>query len=246
MELSAGNYLCHSIHLKSHVTLHLGPGATIIAADPPAEGEKRRLRSRRAQRLDALPGLRPLPLAQQPDLGRGPRGRRHHRSRADLRPRPEPRQRPRLAARERGAAARRRRAALPDVLAADGLQPRLANAGIVPGPFKLPERVATRLPDGVGNKAIALKNCRNVLLRDFTILHGGHFAHPRHRRRQPDHRQPGRRHEPRRHRRRRLPQRAHLQLLGELALGRRHLPQVLVRRSARPASPRTSPSPTAS
>lgn len=29
---------------------------------------------------------------------------------------------------------------------------------------------------GVGNKAIALKNCRNVLLRDFAILQGGHFG----------------------------------------------------------------------
>jgi polygalacturonase len=29
---------------------------------------------------------------------------------------------------------------------------------------------------GVGNKAIALKNCRDVLLRDFSILHGGHFG----------------------------------------------------------------------
>jgi polygalacturonase len=29
---------------------------------------------------------------------------------------------------------------------------------------------------GWGNKAIALKNCRNVNLRDITILHGGHFA----------------------------------------------------------------------
>jgi polygalacturonase len=29
---------------------------------------------------------------------------------------------------------------------------------------------------GVGNKAIALKNCRNVLLRDFRILTGGHFG----------------------------------------------------------------------
>ncbi len=29
---------------------------------------------------------------------------------------------------------------------------------------------------GVGNKAIALKNCRNVLLRDISILKGGHFA----------------------------------------------------------------------
>lgn len=29
---------------------------------------------------------------------------------------------------------------------------------------------------GVGNKSIALKNCRNVILRDFSILHGGHFG----------------------------------------------------------------------
>jgi len=29
---------------------------------------------------------------------------------------------------------------------------------------------------GVGNKAIALKNCRRVTLRDFSLLAGGHFA----------------------------------------------------------------------
>ncbi len=29
---------------------------------------------------------------------------------------------------------------------------------------------------GVANKAISLKNCRNVTLRDFSILKGGHFA----------------------------------------------------------------------
>ncbi len=29
---------------------------------------------------------------------------------------------------------------------------------------------------GVGNKTIALKNCHNVLLRDFSVLKGGHFA----------------------------------------------------------------------
>ncbi len=38
----------------------------------------------------------------------------------------------------------------------------------------------TRLPDthlpGVGNKSIALKNCRNVVLRDFSILKGGWFG----------------------------------------------------------------------
>ena len=31
-------------------------------------------------------------------------------------------------------------------------------------------------PVRLGNKAIALKLCRNVLIRDVTILHGGHFA----------------------------------------------------------------------
>ena len=29
---------------------------------------------------------------------------------------------------------------------------------------------------GVGNKAVSLKNCRNVTLRDFSILKGGHFG----------------------------------------------------------------------
>ena len=31
----AGSYLCYSIHLKSHTTLFLDPGATIVAADAP-------------------------------------------------------------------------------------------------------------------------------------------------------------------------------------------------------------------
>src|ERR1700674_5772706 len=34
----AGSYLCYSIHLKSHITLYLDPGATIVAADAPAAG----------------------------------------------------------------------------------------------------------------------------------------------------------------------------------------------------------------
>jgi len=29
---------------------------------------------------------------------------------------------------------------------------------------------------GEGNKAIALRECRNVLLRRFEVRHGGHFA----------------------------------------------------------------------
>lgn len=32
------------------------------------------------------------------------------------------------------------------------------------------------IPDGKANKAISLKNCTNVVLEDFTVLRGGHFA----------------------------------------------------------------------
>src|SRR5579863_3433645 len=32
-----GTYLCYSIHLKSNISLVLAPGATILAADPPAD-----------------------------------------------------------------------------------------------------------------------------------------------------------------------------------------------------------------
>jgi hypothetical protein len=33
-----------------------------------------------------------------------------------------------------------------------------------------------RMNPGLGNKAIALKLCRNVVLKDFTVLRGGHFC----------------------------------------------------------------------
>jgi len=35
---------------------------------------------------------------------------------------------------------------------------------------------STKGPDGLGNKAISLKWCRNVIIRDISILHGGWFA----------------------------------------------------------------------
>jgi polygalacturonase len=44
--------------------------------------------------------------------------------------------------------------------------------------FNHPDRPVTNQapPVRLGNKAIALKLCRNVLIRDLTIFHGGHFA----------------------------------------------------------------------
>jgi alpha-glucosidase len=35
---------------------------------------------------------------------------------------------------------------------------------------------STNVPEGGGNKAIALKLCYNVIIRDVSVLHGGHFA----------------------------------------------------------------------
>ncbi|WP_422350984.1 rhamnogalacturonidase [Flagellimonas sp.] len=47
--------------------------------------------------------------------------------------------------------------------------------GLNPGFNKFTEVYKDGAP-GSGNKAISLKECRNVLLRDFSILHGGHFG----------------------------------------------------------------------
>jgi polygalacturonase len=43
------------------------------------------------------------------------------------------------------------------------------------GPFGYPN-ASDLVEAGWGNKAIALKLCRNVTIKDLTILHGGHFA----------------------------------------------------------------------
>jgi polygalacturonase len=43
--------------------------------------------------------------------------------------------------------------------------------------FQHPEQAETNLPPvRLGNKAVCFKLCRNVLIRDVTIFHGGHFA----------------------------------------------------------------------
>lgn len=50
----------------------------------------------------------------------------------------------------------------------------ILGTGIIDGKLGL-TREGTRTP-GVANKAIALKLCRNVLIRDITVLYGGHFG----------------------------------------------------------------------
>src|SRR5436853_712801 len=50
-----------------------------------------------------------------------------------------------------------------------------ARAGEPKTPFGYPNP-RDAVEQGWGNKSIALKLCRNVIIRDITILHGGHFA----------------------------------------------------------------------
>jgi len=178
----AGNYLSFSIHLKSHVALYLGMGATIIAAEPPAD---------LSSGYDAPePTAGPAGTEQFEDFGHshwhnsliwgedlvdigitGPgrifgRGLSRGSNRRDLLPQ------------ERALVASFKS----DVGDQEHTGPNLALpagaraviAAIKPGAFGYPGR--DTLPAGVGNKAIALKNCRNVIFRDFTIYHGGHFG----------------------------------------------------------------------
>ena len=123
----AGSYLSYSIRLHSNVTLYLGPGATIVAADPPPPG---------AAGYDP-----PEPNASDmyQDFGHS----HWHNS----------------------------------LIWGESIE----NFSIL-GPGRIWGKGLSRgggdgvLPAGVGNKAISLKNCHNVTLRDFSVLHGGHFA----------------------------------------------------------------------
>ncbi len=126
----AGTYLCYSIHLKSHVSLFLADGCTILAADTPADGR------------NAFDPAEPnTPWDKFQDYGHS----HWHNS----------------------------------LMWGENLN----NLSIY-GPGLIWGKSLSRGENwgpvaenpGVANKAIALKNCHNVLLRDFSILHGGHFA----------------------------------------------------------------------
>jgi polygalacturonase len=170
---SAGEYLCYTIRLKSHVTLHLGPGAVIVGAEPPAEGQP-----------GGYDAPEPSAWAWYQDFGHTHfrnsliwgdgltnvaitgtgmiygRGLSRGNTRVALPvgvQLPSPEGNP------------------PDALEADGDYPVTPRPELKPGPFGYPN-AKDRKADGVGNKAIALVRCQNVTLRDFTILHGGHFG----------------------------------------------------------------------
>jgi len=173
VRVPAGDYLCYSLHLRSGVTLELDARATIIAADPPAVGE---------------PGGYDAPEDGPPNFYQDFGHSRFHNSliwgerlsdvticgEGCIYGRGLSRGNGRIAL-PLGQVAPQPRGHLPDVLEADGpITPDPAIA-VEPGRFGYPHALDT-LPAGVGNKAIALRECRNVTIRGITILHGGHFG----------------------------------------------------------------------
>lgn len=152
----AGTYLCFSIRLKSNITLYLDNGATILAADPKEHK-----------------GTYDLPEPNEWDMYQD-FGHSHWQNsliwgigvenvaivgqgkidgKGLTRRSPGPR-RPRTA----------------------GDTPVSMGGGNKNAIAPLGETSDVKEMNGLGNKAIALKNSRNVTLRDITIFQGGHFA----------------------------------------------------------------------
>ena len=122
----SGTYLCFSIHLKSNVTLYVGPGATIVAAES----------------TDGANGYDP-PEPNQWDKYQDFGHSHWHNSL---------------------------------IWGEDLHNIAILGPGLIWGKGLNRGTGDKALAAGVGNKAISLKNCRNVILRDLSILHGGHFA----------------------------------------------------------------------
>jgi polygalacturonase len=171
----AGNYLSFSIRLKSNVELHLTQGATIIAADSPLPGQNTGYNGGTYDPAEpktsydayqdyghnhwhnsliwgedlhdiAITGTG-LIWGKGLSFGAGPG-------------------RPPAAA---GATGRGFGAETPN-------SPVPLNTPPTQRPARGNYPMYQAEQPGVGNKAIALKNCRNVQLREFSVLKGGHFA----------------------------------------------------------------------
>lgn len=149
----AGNYLSVSIHLKSNIALYLDAGATIVAAETSATAK-----------YDAP---EPNEWDKYQDFGHT----HWHNSLIwgeNLQ---------NISILGQGmiwgkglvrSGQQSRTKAQNDALGTTSSDPRA-------GPFGYPNP-RDAVESGWGNKSISLKLCRNVIIRDISILHGGHFA----------------------------------------------------------------------
>jgi polygalacturonase len=157
----AGAYLIFTIRLKSNITLYLDSGATLLAAEPGEQGKydlpepnewdmyQDFGHSHWQNSLIAGIGLENIAILG-PGRIDGTKGltRRGPGPRAEARPGDSP-----------NSLGGGRPGNRPQTPLGEGAQRNPANS-----------------MEGQGNKAIGLKLCRNVTLRDFSILNGGHFA----------------------------------------------------------------------
>jgi polygalacturonase len=151
----AGDYLSVTIHLKSNVALYLDQGATIVAADPkeghrydnPEPNEKWEFYQDFGHTHWRNSLIWGENLQNVSILGPGTiYGKGLVRSGGASRPK-----------------------------SAQGDEKKTDAPKRPKGPFGYPSPGDT-VEDGWGNKALALKLCRNVTVRDVTFRHGGHFA----------------------------------------------------------------------
>jgi len=169
VRVPAGTYLSFSIHLKSHIALQLDAGATLVAASPatdsgrydPAEpnewGDKQYQDFGHSHWHDSLiwgENLEDVSITGPGRIyGRGlVRGGGNGGRRGS----------------GQGAGAPGPVASAPNPIDLAGPNGTLSPGTREAGP---PPPAA-----GSGTKSIALKNCHNVLLRDFSVLQGGWFA----------------------------------------------------------------------
>jgi polygalacturonase len=158
--IPAGTYLCFSIRLKSNIALYLDQGATVLAADP-EEGK----------------GRYDLPEPNEWDMYQD-FGHSHWQNSliwgvglenvSILGP-----------GLIHGKGLTRRGPGPRSPVQAGGTPVSLLNRAdqVAPRPERAPGSESQfESMNGQGNKAIALKLCRNVVLRDFSMLLGGHFA----------------------------------------------------------------------
>jgi polygalacturonase len=148
-----GRYLSFSVQLKSHVTIYFGTGAVLVAADP-------------AKHHGRYNSPEPNPHENYQDFG-------HSYFRNSL---------------LWGENVEDITLIGPGMIDGEGLTNKSPNApwsmGVgrdLPQDAMLQARIADLKKDvasmnGLGNKAIALKNSRNITMRDFTIFRGGHFG----------------------------------------------------------------------
>jgi polygalacturonase len=152
----SGTYLSFSIRLKSSITIFLDNGATVMAADPKTNNGSYDLPE--PNEFDAFQDFGHTHWKNSLFWGIGVenvaiigQGRIDGRG---LTPRSPGPRKPRTA----------------------GETPASLGGGNKNAASPLGETSDVKEMDGQGNKAIALKLSRNITLKDFTVLEGGHFA----------------------------------------------------------------------